>query len=254
MNPPQSPRPSRAGGRAPGAIRSIEIESAFLRTVNASVSYRSGGTRVLCVATLEEGAPAWITTGHGWLTAEYALLPFSTQPRISRARGELRIDGRTQEIQRLIGRSLRASLDLHRIPGYTIRIDCEVLEADGGTRTAAINGATVALGRLVEESLEAGRFAEDPRVATLAAVSSGIVNGQCVLDLDYEEDRQAEVDLNVVGTAPTEATGSPELVEVQGSSESRPISVGTWRELTDLGILGVEQVAEALRAEVYPLG
>ncbi|MFQ5654768.1 MAG: ribonuclease PH [Planctomycetota bacterium] len=231
-------REGRTDGRALDEPREIEVIPRFLDGVPGSVLYRSGRTRILAVASLEEGAPSWLGDDLGWLTAEYALLPYSTTPRVQRAREEGRIDGRTREIQRLIGRSLRASLDRRRMPGYTIRIDCDVLQADGGTRTAAICGASIALGQLTERALADGRFAIDPRVAEVLAVSAGIVAGRPRLDLDYEEDSAAELDLNLVGTP------DGRLVEIQGSSESVPIPSELWEELIALGRRGLACIAE----------
>lgn len=228
----------RSDGRGHGDIRAVEVTENFVEGAAGSVLYRCGGTRVICVASIISGTPGWLTEDEGWLTAEYSLLPYSTTPRAPRARPDGKVDGRAQEIQRLIGRSLRASVDRRRFPGYTIQIDCDVLTADGGTRTAAITGAGLALARAVEAAVADGRFAEDPRVARVVAISAGFVDGNALLDLDYGEDSRAEIDLNVVGT------GAGDLVEIQGSSESTPIAADRWQELTQLAAHGLRQVGE----------
>ena len=220
------------------SIREISVQPSFLENADGSVLYSSGRTRVLCAATIEAGAPPWRGDKLGWLTAEYSMLPYSTRPRNSRDRDG--VPGRTREIQRLIGRALRASLDFARIPGYTIRIDCDVVAADGGTRTAAISGGSIALGLAIQRALEDGRFMEDPRIALIVAISAGIVKGEAVLDLDYVNDSAADLDLNIVGTP------SGELVEIQGSSESTPIAIERWGELIELARDGLREVGDVV--------
>ncbi len=229
---------SRFEGRAHDAIRPVEVVRGFVDGRPNSVLYSSGQTRVICVATFADDTPSWLGDGRGWLTAEYSLLPYSTMPRNNRARGKA--DGRTTEIQRLIGRSLRASLDLSAMPGRAIQVDCDVLLADGGTRTASICGASLALDGLITDALKAGFIKKDPRIARLLAISCGLVGDELYLDLDYEEDSRAAIDINVVGT--TDDT----IVEIQGTSESHPLPRKRWTELVDLAMNGIQQVAGGL--------
>lgn len=237
---------ARRGGRAGNEVREIEAIPGFVDGPVGSVLYRAGRTRVLCVATLEAGTPAWMSDDSGWLTAEYSLLPYSTEPRAQR-RSEGRLDGRTQEIQRLIGRSLRAGLDRRRMPNLTFRIDCDVVQADGGTRTASICGASIALGHAVRQALEDGRLAEDPRIADVVAVSVGVSGGVSLLDLDYFEDSRADLDLNLVGT------GDGRLIEIQGAAEGAPLPSDRWRSLIDLGMHGLATLRELLAPYLTPL-
>ncbi|HIA27602.1 MAG TPA: ribonuclease PH [Planctomycetes bacterium] len=224
--------------RLANQLRPIDIGVGVILGVETSILYRCGRTEVLCVATLDEGTPQWLDTGDGWLTAEYSMLPYATEPRNPRSDGKP--DGRSQEIRRLIGRALRASVDRRLFPGYTIRLDCDVLCADGGTRTASINGSTIALGLLVEKALADGRFSVDPRRATVLAISAGLVDGEVRLDLDYAEDSAAEIDLNLVGTP------GGDLVEVQGSSEGDPIPKECWQQLMELAAEGLTSVENSV--------
>ena len=233
-------------GRDAATPRAVEVEIGVIRGIAGSVLYRSGRTEVLCTATLEEGTPPWRGDGLGWLTGDYAMAPFSTRPRMHRP-NDGRIDGRSQEIRRLIGRSLRTAVDLRRMPGRTIHLDCQVLHADGGTRTASINGATIALGRLVNEGLRTGQLPEDPRVATVLAMSVGRVGDENLVDLDYREDSAASIDLNIV------ATPDGSLVEVQGASESEPLPREIWHSLVDLGCTAIEGIADTLAPHLSPL-
>jgi ribonuclease PH len=203
----------RADGRRADELRPLRLLRRFTRTAPGSVLVSSGGTRVLCTASIEPGVPAWLEgKGQGWLTAEYSMLPGSTRPRKRRDRD--RLDGRTTEIQRLIGRSLRAVVDLAALGERTITLDCDVLEADGGTRTASINGALVALAdALAAARRELADLRRPVLHDTVAAVSVGLVGGKAVLDLDYHEDVAAEVDMNVV------MTGRGQYIEVQGTGE-----------------------------------
>ena len=237
---------TRSEGRDARTPRPVRVEVGVIEGIPGSVIYRSGRTEVLCVATAEEGTPPWRGVGLGWLTGDYQMTPYATIPRGSRPSGG-KIDGRSQEIRRLIGRSLRTSVDLHRIPGLTIHCDCEVLHADGGTRTAAINGATIALGRLVASSLESGRFPQDPRVESVLALSVGRVGEQNLVDLDYSEDSAAAIDLNVV------ATPAGNLVEVQGASESKPLSPAIWHDLVEWGVRGIGEVATLIAPHLHPI-
>lgn len=238
--------PYARSGRSHDEIREITVRPDPIEELRTAVVYCSGKTQVLCVATMESGTPPWMNDDQGWLTAEYSLMPFAVRPRASRPR-DGRIDGRSQEIQRLIGRSLRASVDRTRFPGYTIRVDCDVLHADGGTRTAAITGGGIALGNLVKEGLTAGTLAEDPRVAPIAAISVGLIGGAPHLDLDYKEDSRAEIDLNLVGTP------DGRVIEVQGASEADPIDRKVWEQLLELGCHGLGAVGAAAAQHAFPI-
>ncbi len=225
----------RADGRRDDKLRPVEFRRGFTQTAAGSVLTRFGRTLVLCTASIEEGVPPWReASGHGWLTGEYEMLPGSTRPR--RPRERMRIDGRTQEIQRLIGRSLRAAVDLARLGPRTIFVDCEVLQADGGTRTAAISGGYVALCDALREGRQRGLWEESVLVAGVAAVSVGILGGRLLLDLDYEEDSAAEVDCNLVRTT------RGEWIEVQATGERGTFGDPELEALTRLGRQGIEQL------------
>ncbi len=232
---------TRPDGRSPQALRPVTLERAANPYAEGSCLTRMGGTLVLCTASVEAGVPAWRRgLGEGWLTAEYAMLPRSTQERTPRERAGP--GGRTQEIQRLIGRSLRAALSTFRFGEFTIRVDCDVLQADGGTRTAAITGAAVALADACAW-LAAHHQVPDPFGSLVAAVSAGIVQGEPRLDLCYEEDRTAEVDANIVCLYPDR------YVEVQGTGESAPFDRGQLDRLLALADAGLGQLfAEQGRA------
>lgn len=207
-----------------------------------SVLIEAGGTRVLCVATTEDEVPRWLREEDGgWVTAEYAMLPGSSRERIRR---EAFRGGRSQEISRLIGRSLRSVVDLRAMPETMIRVDCDVLQADGGTRTAAITGAWVALSDTVRQLEEAGRLARSPLIDQVAAVSVGLVEGKPLLDLDYEDDVGAEVDMNVV------MTGRGLLVEVQGTAEGAPFTRAELEELLNLAAKGIGELLEEQRRAI----
>ncbi len=202
-------------GRATTELRPVEITRGVSAYAEGSCTISMGNTRVLCVASVEEGVPGWRRgSGAGWVTAEYSMLPRATHTRSSRERGQL--GGRTQEIQRLIGRSLRACVDLRALGEWTIRIDCDVLQADGGTRTASVTGGAVALYEACEWVRQRTGMERSPMTGLVAAVSAGLVDGEPLLDLDYREDSRADVDLNVVAL---EAGG---LIEVQGTGERTP--------------------------------
>jgi ribonuclease PH len=208
----------------------------FLEQAHGSALISLGRTRVLCTATVEQGVPRWLEgQGRGWLTAEYGMLPASTGERMRREAREGKQGGRTIEIQRLVGRSLRAAYDMRTLGERTVWLDCDVLQADGGTRTAAITGAWVALARAAQRR---GFPLPDEQVA---AVSVGIVDGEARLDLDYEEDSSADVDMNVV------MTGSGELVEVQATAEGKPFTRALLDELLELAAVGIEQLVDAQR-------
>jgi ribonuclease PH len=218
-------------GRRPDELRPVEIVTDFLERAHGSALIAFGRTRVLCTATVEDGVPRWLEgSGRGWLTAEYGMLPASTGERMQREARAGRQGGRTVEIQRLVGRSLRAAYEMETLGERTVWLDCDVLQADGGTRTAAISGAWVALARAAQKH---GLAAPDIQVA---AVSVGIVEGQELLDLDYEEDSSAEVDMNVV------MTGDGRLIEVQATAEARAFTRAQLDALISLAAGGIEQI------------
>ncbi|HOW98821.1 MAG TPA: ribonuclease PH [Kiritimatiellia bacterium] len=235
---------ARPDGRAPDALRPIRFTPDLAPAASGSVLVEFGRTRVICGASIEDGVPRWMRAQNvsgGWLTAEYSLLPYATKPRSSRESSTGKVSGRTQEIQRLIGRSLRAVTDLDKLGERTIWLDCDVLEADGGTRTAAVTGAWVALRRAVNKLLKDGALKEDPLREAVAAVSVGIVEGRPLLDLCYTEDLAAAVDMNVVMTA------SGRFVEVQGTAEETPYSREELDGLLDLAAKGIRQLLKAQR-------
>jgi ribonuclease PH len=226
---------SRADGRRTDELRPLEIELDYLEQPLGSVLYAQGKTRVLCTASLEERVPRWLQkSGRGWLTAEYSLLPASTGDRTSREASDGKQKGRTVEIQRLIGRALRSVADLEALGERTLWLDCDVLQADGGTRCAAISGAYVAARRALEKA-GLSRVLRD----SVAAVSLGIVDDELLLDLDYSEDSSAEVDVNVV------MTGEGRLVEVQATAERAPFDRAGLDELLDLAAAGIETIEQA---------
>ena len=231
---------SRHDGRRADQLRPLEIVPDFLEQPHGSALLTQGKTRVLCTATLQEGVPRWLyRSGRGWLTAEYSLLPASTGERTAREASEGKLKGRTIEIQRLIGRSIRAVTDFEALGERTLWLDCDVLQADGGTRCAAICGAYVAARRALDR-FGLGRTLRD----SIAAVSVGVVDGDPALDLDYAEDSEADVDANVV------MTGDGRLVEVQVTAERDPFSRETLDELVELATRGIEQIAAAQRDAV----
>lgn len=221
-------------------IRPLTFQRGYTANPGGSVLVRWGATHVLCTAMIEEGVPKFLQdSGQGWLTAEYSMLPGSTPNRRTRDVARGRPDGRSSEIQRLIGRSLRAGADLSLLPGQTLFIDCDVLQADGGTRTASINGAWLAAHDAVERALKSGALAASPLVTKVAAVSVGIVAGKPVLDLEAREDQAAEVDMNIV------MTGEGEFIEVQGSAEKGTFSPAMLDRLLELAKEGIRQVTTA---------
>lgn len=238
----------RHDGRRPNQLRPILIERGFTRYAEGSVLISFGETRVLCNASVEESVPPFLRgQGRGWVTAEYSMLPRATQTRSMREAARGKLGGRTQEIQRLIGRALRAVVDFTVLGERTIVIDCDVLQADGGTRTAAITGAWVALADAVETLLDQGLLQKSPLMGSVAAVSSGIVDGRPVLDLDYVEDSGASVDMNFV------MTGDGRFVEVQGTAEEEPFSnieLDALRDLASQGCLELARLQQTSRARV----
>ncbi len=236
----------RAGGREWDEIREIRITREFLKYPEGSVLIEMGGTKVICTATLEDKAPPFLkNTGRGWLTSEYAMLPGSTQGRTSRESSRGRVGGRTHEIQRLIGRSLRAVTDLNSFGERTIYIDCDVIQADGGTRTASITGGFVALVDLFRKLRRKGVVDRIPVQDYVSAVSVGMVDGRTLLDLDYGEDSRAEVDMNFV------MTGQGLFIEVQGTAEKAPFGRCTLDDMTGLAEKGI---AEIIKKQTSVLG
>jgi ribonuclease PH len=227
---------SRPDGRAPGELRPVAYELGYQEWADGSVLFSMGKTRVLCAATLAEETPRWLRgTGRGWVTGEYSMLPASTMERSSREVNKGRPGGRTQEIQRLIGRALRSVTDLDRLGERMVTVDCDVLQADAGTRTASITGGYVALALALRKlGADAGALLKD----SVAAVSVGLVDGEARLDLCYDEDAGAEVDFNVV------MTGGGELVEVQGTAEGSPFSRAQLDGLLDLAGAGIAELSK----------
>lgn len=233
---------TRPSGRSATALRPVKLTRHYTRHAEGSVLVEFGDTKVLCTASVEESVPPFLRgKGEGWVTAEYGMLPRSTHTRSAREAAKGKQSGRTQEIQRLIGRSLRAITDLKALGERQITLDCDVLQADGGTRTAAITGACVALHDAVRSLLAAGKLQTSPLRDYVAAVSVGIVDGQPVLDLDYPEDSSCDTDMNVV------MTGQGGLVEVQGTAEGTPFSRAELDQLLQLAENGIKQLIERQR-------
>ena len=237
---------ARVDGRKPPELRPVSIETGFQEFAEGSCLIAFGKTRVLCAASVEERQPGWLrNTQSGWVTAEYSMLPRSTSTRTQREVERGRPGGRTQEIQRLIGRSLRAAVDLELLGPRTITVDCDVLQADGGTRTASVTGGFVALRLAAEKLAEKGRIPVEAIKTPVGAVSAGVVGGVPMLDLCYEEDSTAEVDFNVV------MTGADDFVEVQGTGEGKSFNESALGELIALARTGIlelfEHQREALR-------
>jgi len=234
---------TRSNGRAPDELRPLSLEPDAAPYAEGSCLVSAGSTRILCTASVTEGLPSWrVASGKGWVTAEYAMLPRATHTRSDRERSGAK--GRTQEIQRLIGRSLRAVTNLEALGPRTITVDCDVLQADGGTRTASVTGAWVALHRACQRLLQEGLLATHPLFDQVAAVSVGVVGGVPLLDLDYREDSSAQVDMNVV------ATGAGALVEVQGTAERHPFTRNDLDALLDLSLHGIGSLMSAQRRVV----
>lgn len=232
----------RAEARPLDRLRELRITGDYLKFTEASVMIEMGFTKVLCAATMEEKVPSFLkNTGRGWVTAEYAMLPASTQKRSPRESTVGRVGGRTHEIQRLIGRSLRSITDLQAFGERTITLDCDVIQADGGTRTAAITGGFIALVSLFRGLRQRGLIGKLPVRDYVSAVSVGIVDGHALLDLDYREDSQAEVDMNVV------MTGSGRFIEIQGTAETEPFDRQQLNALTDLAAGGIRDLIGKLR-------
>jgi len=230
---------TRPDGRAPADLRPVSYQTSYLQWAEGSVLFEMGGTRVLCAATYEPGVPRFLTgTGSGWVTGEYSMLPRATKERTSREVSRGRPSGRTQEIQRLIGRSLRAVSNLKALGEGTIWIDCDVIQADGGTRTASITGGYIALALALNGLRQQGVVKGEVLRDSVAAVSAGIIGGDPVLDLSYEEDAAADVDFNVV------MTGSGKLVELQGTAEGEPFSRDQLDGMLSLAATGIDRLTQ----------
>jgi ribonuclease PH len=233
----------RSYDRTPADIRPVTIEAGFVRTATGSALYSQGETRIICTASVQESVPRWMEgSGRGWVTAEYAMLPASTGERKARDVKKGRQDGRGVEIQRLIGRSLRAVVDREALGERSVYVDCDVLQADGGTRCASITGGYVALRLALLGLLEKGLVERDPLSGSVAAISCGIVDGETLCDLDYSEDSRAEVDANVV------MSGTGGLVEVQATAEQTPVARTSLDDLLGLAEPAINQLREAQAA------
>jgi ribonuclease PH len=246
--PPAGRTARRSDGRQAADLRAVRFQNDFAPHATGSTLIEWGNTRVICGVTVEETVPRWMkeqAVGGGWITSEYSMLPYSTLQRKARDISKGRIDGRSQEIQRLIGRAMRAALDLDRLGSRTIWVDCDVLQADGGTRTAAITGAFVALSLAVKKLMAEGRLAANPIQHAVAAVSVGVVEGRTLLDLCYEEDAAAAVDMNLV------MNSAGEFIEVQGTGEEATFSGAQLAEMLELGKRGI---AELLSLQKQALG
>ncbi len=237
----------RSDQRAAGEMRPVEIVPHFISSAEGSALIRVGQTQVICTASVDDGVPPFLKgSGRGWVTSEYAMIPRATDTRTPREVTRGRQGGRTMEIQRLIGRSLRAVTDLHALGERTVYIDCDVIRADGGTRTASITGALVALGLAFQKLREHEVLRRQPLLDYVAAISVGLAGGEVLLDLNYGEDSTAEVDMNVV------ITGAGELVEVQATAEGRPFSFDQLRQLTEAARPGIDKLL-GLQKEILKL-
>ena len=235
--------------RAENELRPVKFKLDYILHPEGSVLISMGGTKVLCNATVEERLPRWLhrsSQRHGWVTAEYAMLPRSTHQRVDRE--TLRPKGRTQEITRLIGRSLRAAVDLHRLGERQIIVDCDVIQADGGTRTAAVTGGFVALALAIKRLERKKRAKPGTLIRQVAAVSVGILNGKAFLDLDYQMDQNADVDFNVV------MTDAGQFVEAQGTAEGEPFSKGAFNAMLLLAEMGIQELLQMQRAALAEAG
>lgn len=234
---------NRIDGRTNAQMRPVKLTRHFTRNAEGSVLIEVGNTKVICTAMTEEKVPPFLRgEKKGWVTAEYEMLPSSTGTRKARDRNKGKIDGRTVEIQRLIGRSLRSVINMEKLGERTIWIDCDVIQADGGTRTASITGAYVALYDAVNRLLEEGVIDDNPLTGFVAAISVGVNQGEVILDLCYEEDSTAEVDMNII------MTDKGEFIEVQGTGEARPFTKDEFAKLTELGEKGIRALIEAQKA------
>ena len=238
----------RADGRKPAQLRPLKITPSYIKTADGSVLIEMGDTKVICTAKLEDRVPPFLrNSGKGWITAEYGMLPGSSEQRIGRESSRGKIGGRTHEIQRLIGRSLRAIVDLKSLGERTVWIDCDVIQADGGTRTASITGAYIALVEAVRKWRERGLLTVEPVKDSVAAVSIGIVDGKILLDLCYIEDSKADVDMNFV------MTGAGKFIEVQGTAESAPFTRKQMERMAEIAQQGIKELLKAQKAVIKSL-
>jgi len=238
----------RIDGRKQNQLRTLRITPSYIKTADGSVLIEMGDTKVICTAKLEERVPPFLrNSGKGWITAEYGMLPGSSQQRIGRESSRGKVGGRTHEIQRLIGRSLRAVADLKILGERTIWIDCDVIQADGGTRTASITGAYVAVAEAVKSWLDKGKLLQTPIRDAVAAVSIGIVEGRILLDLCYLEDSVADVDMNFV------MTGSGKFIEVQGTAESAPFTRKQMERMAEIAQDGIKELLKAQKQAISGL-
>ena len=233
----------RPSGRAPDQMRPITFTPDFTMHAEGSVLVAFGNTKVICTASIEDRQPRWLKdVDQGWVTAEYGMLPRSTHSRMGREAARGRQGGRTMEIQRLIGRALRASVDLQKLGPRTVTLDCDVIQADGGTRTASISGAFVALSQALQRLRQVGDLDQDPVIGNVASVSVGIYDGVPILDLDYAEDSGAETDMNVV------MDDQGRFIEVQGTAEGAPFSSAEMQAMLDLAHAGIDQIIASQNA------
>lgn len=238
----------RPDGRKAGQLRPVKILPSYIKTADGSVLIAMGDTKVICTAKLEDRVPPFLrNTARGWITAEYGMLPGSSETRIGREASRGKVGGRTHEIQRLIGRSLRSIADLHCLGERTIWVDCDVIQADGGTRTASITGAYVALVEAARKWRQRGVFATDPIKDSIAAVSIGIVDGKVLLDLCYAEDSKADVDMNFV------MTGSGKFIEVQGTAETKPFTKRQMERMAEIAQSGIRELLRAQKKVIASL-
>jgi ribonuclease PH len=238
----------RSDGRKPNQLRALTITPTYIKTADGSVLIEMGDTRVICTAKLEERVPPFLrNSGKGWITAEYGMLPGSSEQRISRESSRGRVGGRTHEIQRLIGRSLRSVADLKSLGERSVWIDCDVIQADGGTRTASITGAYIALMEAARVWRKRGILSADLVKDAVAAVSIGIVDGKILLDLCYEEDSKADVDMNFV------MTGSGKFIEVQGTAESAPFTKKQMERMAEIAHQGIKELLQAQKKVIDSL-
>ena len=238
---------TRIDGRSPNQLRPVRITPGFISQAEGSVLIEMGGTRVICTASVEETVPAFLRgSNKGWITSEYAMLPRATNTRTARESSTGKRSGRTHEIQRLIGRSLRTAIDLDKLGERTIWMDCDVIEADGGTRTAAITGAFIAMSLAVGRLVSSGKLKQSPIRSFVAAVSVGVIAGVPMLDLNYREDSTADVDFNLV------MTDRDEFVEIQGTAERNPFGPAALHDLLELGRGGIRELIELQRRTLKP--
>lgn len=235
----------RTDSRGPGDLRKIKITKNFIKYAEGSCLIESGNTKVICTVSAEEGVPPFLRgKGQGWITSEYGMIPRSCKTRVQRESSKGRQNGRTQEIQRLVGRSLRSVVDLRKLGERTLTVDCDVIQADGGTRTSSITGSFVALIGALDRMRKEKLIDEIPLSDYVAAVSVGMVGGRFLLDLDYEEDSSSEVDMNVVMTA------SGKIIEIQGTAEKKPFSEGDLKRLLGLAKGGIKKIIAIQKAAV----